>query len=645
MEKMHKIIGRVMTAVALLIIFIPLHVVAEEKLTLAMENADVRDLIRWASEHIDKNIIIHPNVQGKITVLAGEPMTKEEAYQVFLSVLQVHGYIVVESEGSLKILPDNLATQSSIPLAEGSDEGEEDIVVRIVKIKNVAATQLVGLLKPLIPQVGHLAAYPESNSLIISDRASNVERIMEIINRLDRVGVIDIETIPIEFANAKDVVAVVKQVLPQTNKGGDGSEVLTITSDDRSNAILMSGDPNSRQQIRNLIQHLDKPLTGDGNTQVIYVNYASAKDLVPILKSVSGSALKAEKDQSLANVEVGIDVSEETNALIITAPPSILKTMKGVIQKLDIRRTQVLVEAVIVEVSSDLAEDLGIEWQSSENSDVVSGFSSIPGNVAEGSFPRNRNATTTTSGKEDNKLVLGTGLNLGFYRKDSLRSFLRALEVNSAANILSKPTIVALDNEEAEILVGENVPFITGSAAGSNNENPFTTIQRQDIGVTLKIKPRVNNDNSITLEIQQSVESIGTAAVETADIITKKRNINTKVLIDDDEVLVLGGLIRDEVTDTEKRIPLLGNIPFIGALFRSNSTATVKKNLMVFIHPKILHDSRDNRKASQSRYENISQGQNRLNDTIKTLSSDKLPVMDAYPTVDEIKPNNPNLSR
>ncbi len=625
------------TTLALFILFISTQVAAEEKLTLAMENADIRDLIRWASEHIDKNIIIHPNVTGKITVLAGEPMTKEEAYQVFLSVLQVHGYIVVESEGSLKVLPDSMATQSSIPLADGSTEGEEDIVVRIVKIKNVAATQLVGLLKPLIPQVGHLAAYAESNSLIISDRASNVGRIMEIISRLDRVGVIDIETIPIEFANAKDVVAVVKQVLPATNKGGDNSQALTITADDRSNAILMSGDPNSRQQIRNLIEHLDKPLAGDGNTQVIYVNYASAKDLVPILKSVSGNALKAEKDQSLANVEVGIDVSEETNALIITAPPSILKTMKGVIQKLDIRRTQVLVEAVIVEISSDLAEDLGIEWQSSENSDVVSGFSSIPGNVATGSFPRNRNAVVTTDAKEAETLELGTGLNLGFYRKDSLRAFLRALEVNSSANILSKPTIVALDNEEAEILVGENVPFITGSAAGSNNENPFTTIQRQDIGVTLKIKPRVNNDNSITLEIQQSVESIGTAAVETADIITKKRNINTKVLIDDDEVLVLGGLIRDEVSDTESRIPLLGSIPFIGALFRSNSTATVKKNLMVFIHPKILHDARDNRTASQNRYENIAKGQTRLNDSIRALSSEKLPVLEAYPAIDEIK--------
>ena len=625
-------------AFVVLFIFFSQLAVAEEKLTLAMEDADIHDLIRWASEHIDKNIIIHPDVKGKVTVLAGDPMTQAEAWQVFLSVLQVHGFMVLETDGAFKVMPDNLATQSTVPLVEQSNAAKEDIVVRIVKAKNVAATQLVGLLRPLIPQVGHLSAFAETNSLIISDRAANIDRILAIVKRIDVVGSVEVEILTLEFANAKDVVNVVKQAMPSAQKTGDISQSLTVTADDRSNAILMSGEPTARQQVRRLIKSLDRPLAGEGNTQVVYLNYASAKDLVPILNGISGSVLKSEKDQAVANVEVSIQVSEENNALIITAPPSLLKTMKGVISKLDVRRAQVLVEAVIVEIGSDAAEDLGIEWQSSEGSDVVGGFNSIPGAVASGSLPHHQKPTADD---KSTGIVLGSGLNLGFYRHNSLRAFLRALEVNSAANILSKPTIVALDNEEAEILVGENVPFITGSVSGSNNENPFTTIQRQDIGVTLKIKPRVNKDNSITLQIQQSVESIGTAAVDTADIITKKRNINTRVLIDDDEVLVLGGLIRDEIIDTKSQVPILGSIPLLGRLFRSNSTQTVKKNLMVFIHPKILQDTQQNREASRTRYESSMLGQAELNDRLESAYQQELPRLEAYPTIGEIKELSP----
>ncbi len=633
MNTLQRLAISILTYLSLTLFLAISQVHAEEKLTLAMQGADISDLIRWVSEHVNKNIIIHPAVKGKVTVLSGEPMTEAEAYQVFLSVLQVHGFIVVETDDALKVLPGNMAKHSNVPVVEDTESvGGEDVIVRTVKIKNVSAAQLVGLLKPLIPQLGHLAAYAPTNMLIISDRAANVARILQIIERLDQVGSIDIETIAIEFANAKEIVNIINQVIPGAKKKADVGQQLTIAADARSNSILMSGDPIARQQIRKLISRLDKPLAGDGNTQVIYVNYASAKDLVPILKSVSGSVLKGDKDQASSNVEVSIQVSEENNALIITAPPSLITTMKGVIKKLDVRRAQVLVEAVIVEVSNQIADDLGIEWQTNRDSSAVTGFKA---NTLEGSFPRNR---APAEGNEVGELLLGAGLNLGFYRHDNLRAFLRALEVNAAANILSKPTIVALDNEEAEILVGENVPFITGSTTSSNNDNPFTTVKRQDIGVTLKIKPRVNNDDSITLEIQQSVESIGNAAVQTADIITEKRNINTRVLIDDGEVLVLGGLIRDEVTDTETRVPLLGHIPFVGRLFTGTSTKTVKRNLMVFIHPRILRGSDDNRAVSQARYDDLAESQAILNEAIKALYGQKLPQLDDYPSIEAINP-------
>ena len=572
--------------------------VFSSEINLALENADIKELIRWAAETTDKNIILHPGVTGKVTVLAGEAMNEEEAYRVFLSVLQVHGLTVVESNNALKVIPVELAKQDDIRLVESTRRDDEDygfdsdVVVRVLKMRNVTAASVVGLLQPLMSKSAYITAYPDTNLLILSDRASTIARLEQIIQRIDIAGLIDIELIELEFASASDVIRVIQQLVPQT----EGAGGFTIAEDERSNSILMTGDPVIRQQLRGLIARLDKPQSGEGNTQVVYVNFTNAASLVPALESISGSAVQTNRDQTYANVDVKIVVNEENNALVITAPPALQETMKSVIRKLDVRRAQVLVEAIIVEVNNDHMRDIGVEWQSNFNSDDVFVGGSTLGTLGAPAPPS-----------------FGEGLTLGFFSSGELRGLLRALESDTESNVLSTPTIVALDNEEAEILVGSNVPFITGQSTGaaSGTDNPFQTITRQDIGISLKVKPRINNDGSITLTVEQSVESISPATA--ADIITNKREIKTRVLIENDEVLVLGGLISDELNETERKIPILGSLPLIGKAFKSTNRQMVKRNLMVFIHPKILLSRAQNDAVTRDRYQRVQQLQDRFN--------------------------------
>ncbi|MDX2349625.1 MAG: type II secretion system secretin GspD [Porticoccus sp.] len=574
-----------------------------EGITLSLDNADVADLIRWASDVTDKNIILHPNVQGRVTVIAGEPMSQREAYEVFLSVLQVHGLTVIEENGSLKVIPDAQAKQSAIPLASDTLSGSsEDVVVQIVRVKNISATNVINLLRPLVPQTGYLAAYPQTNTIIVADRSSNIQKLLNIINRIDQVGTIDIELIALEFADAKEVITVLSKLLPKQTAGQDqGSSPFNLAVDERSNSILMTGDPVTRQQIRSLVKRLDQPLEGDGNTQVVRIQYATAADLVPLLQSISGSVQKGAKAQGITDVDVSIQAHEQLNALVITAPPSLLTTMRVVIKQLDVPRAQVLVEALIVEVSEDLSHKIGVEWRTNSVNEgtngVLGGFRSFPGGVA------------PLSVGDDTQLNLGSGLSLGYFRDGDLRAIINLLAGETNANILSTPSIVSLDNEEAEILVGSNVPFITGSQQRAGDIDPFQTIQREDIGIILKVKPRINNNNSVTLDIEQSIESIVPSLADTADIVTNKREIKTRVLIGDDEILVLGGLMRDDITDNVTKVPILGDIPLLGRLFKSQSTTVTKTNLMVFIHPRILHSSDSLRHISKDKYNMIRDSQ------------------------------------
>lgn len=580
---------------------------SDEMVRINMNDADIRTVIQWIAEQTQKNFIIDPRVKGKLSVLSSQPMTMDEAYQVFLTALDVYGFAVVESGGNVKVIPNAQARSSGLPIVEAFTTDERDsaeLVVHVIKVKNIAANEVVTLLRPLVPQTGHLGAFPTSNSVIIADRANNINRLSDLIKQIDASGNLDVEVVSLSHATAKDIVSVI-QPLMSKNKGNAAINV-EFASDDRSNSILMVGPADKRADVRRLIQNLDRPLRGSGNTKVIYLNYIEAAEMQTVLKGMTGSIVDEQKSAKVSEDNISIEISETTNALIITAPPSLFETIERVVAKLDIKRSQVMIDAVIVEVSDTFTRDLEILWatDSVSNGDLSGGVTSanLASNTTVGGL----------SGENPAATFLQSGLNWGFFRNGTLRVLLRAIENDSNSNILSRPSIITLDNEEAEVLVGSNVPFVTGSQLSSSTtvNNPFQTIQREDIGITLKITPKISKAKTITLEILQEVESVREESVTGAqDLVTDKRSIQTQVLVADGEILVLGGLLEDRLTRSESKIPILGDIPFLGRLFRGSSETSRKQNLMVFIKPTILDESGKIYTETAERYETIREKQ------------------------------------
>lgn len=583
-----------------------------ETVTLNLKDADISALISTVAEVADKNFIVDPRVKGKVTVVSSRPMNSDEVYQVFLSILKVHGFAAVPSGEVIKIVPDVNAKQDGIPTTSDDNPGRGDqMVTRVVQVDNVAAAQLVPILRPLVPQQGHLAAYPATNVLIISDRAVNVERLVSIIRRIDQVSDSEIEVISLQHASATEVVRVLSSLNRASPVAGAqaaaGGAAQVLVADERTNSVLLGGDRASRLRMRAIISHLDTPLDSGGNTDVVYLRYAEATKLVDVLTGVG----KIEEQEATAAKGAGvagkrgsfdIQADEPTNALVITAPPDIMKSIKRVISQLDIRRAQVLVEAVIAEVSPDMARDLGVQWLFSGDStgnDTPIGLINFDNvatpisTVASGVADIIDGGTTALAGVPSSDSLLGFG-NVNRSNSFNYAAIINALSSDTNTNILSTPTLVTLDNEEAEIIIGENVPFVTGSftntGASQGATNPFQTIQREDVGLTLRIKPQINEGDALRLDIEQEVSGFSESTVSASDIITSKRSIKTHVMVDDGQIVVLGGLIREEVRENEQKVPLLGDIPLLGYLFKSRSTDVDITNLMVFIHPVILRD-------------------------------------------------------
>lgn len=558
-------------------------------ITLNLKDADINALIDTVSKNTGKNFIVDPKVKGKVTVISARPMDREELYQVFLSILQVHGFTAVPSGKVTKIVPDANAKQDRIPTVSGEHPGiGDELVTRVVQVDNVASNQLVPILRPLIPQHGHLAAYARTNVLIITDRAANINRLVKIIRRIDRAGNEDIEIIPLQHASAGEVVRILASLQQKTGKAALQAGQPTFVADDRTNSILMTADRSTRLRLRTIITHLDTPIESGGNTQVVYLKYAKAKELVSVLTGISDNLKKDGKGSkpSALGEKVNIQADESTNALVITAAPGIMRSLQAVIRQLDVRRAQVLVEAIIAEVTTTKAAELGVQWRSSD------GFgTTFPGSTS-GSI----------DGFPGSPVSLGVGLSLGYFRGNDIRMLLRALATDNNTNVLSTPTLVTLDNEEAEIVVGENVPFVTGQFTNNTTspDNPFQTIERHDVGIVLKVKPQINEGNAVKLDIEQEVSSVKSGAG--SELITNKRSIRTSVLVDDNHMIVLGGLIKDDLEENTQKVPLLGDIPLLGALFRNKRTDAVKTNLMVFIRPQIIRDAHDSVAKTHDKY-------------------------------------------
>ncbi|HSH26232.1 MAG TPA: type II secretion system secretin GspD, partial [Wenzhouxiangella sp.] len=544
---------------------------------LNFKDADIRALITAVADMTGRSIIVDPQVTGQVTVISSQPLDEDEVWDVFQSILRVHGYTAVGDKRTVRVVPDVAARQDGRVPVDDMRGGGDEPVTSIIQLEHVDAGEVAQLLRQLLPQSAYMVHHESSNSLIISDRAGNIERIRTIIDRLDAAIDQEVEVIALSHADAAEVVQLINQIHPAN--GGAQSAV----ADERTNTVVLSGDPAHRLRLRTLISHLDTPLDSEGSTQVIYLRYATADTLVPVLEGML--ELGAEEGS-----RARIQAHGETNALVVTAPPSVFRSIESVVNQLDVRRAQVLVEAIIAEVAMDTSRELGIQWQAFESGD--SGFFGGTNFQSGGDNIINLSAGLAGGRREGGSLLLpGRGLNLGYVGGTTsllgvelleIGGLARALSSDSNTNVLSTPSIVTLDNHEASINVGQEVPFLSGSystqgvATGEGQVNPFQTINREEIGIKLNVTPHINEGDTIMLDISQEVSTLApsTGAV---DLITNKRTIATRVMVPDGSMLVLGGLMSDDLQEGVEEVPGLGRIPVIGQLFRYRTSSKVKR--------------------------------------------------------------------
>jgi len=579
-------------------------------MTLNLKDADIRAVIATVSEMTGKNFIIDPRVKGKVTVLSSKAMDGDEVYQVFLSILNIHGFAAVPGKNAIKIVPEVDAKQSAIPTAsrKGQNVGDQ-FITRIIPVENVSAAQLVPILRPLLPQQGHLAAYAQTNILIASGLADNMERIVDLVRRVDQANNTEIELVPLAHASAEEISRILTSL--SSSSGGKGKGAAEINdvkalSDPRTNSIILSGDKADRNRIKSIIMRLDTPSEDGGNTKVVYLRYANAKDLVPVLggaaKSVNRATKGGKPTPATSSGAVNIQADESTNALVISASPDIIRELESIIRQLDIRRAQVMVKAIIAEIAVDKSAEFGINWAAyAPDSNTPLGIIDLNGSLTD---------TTGKIAAGQPPSVIGTML--GFGRLTETASggttgfvgLLQAIKADADSNILATPTLVTLDNEEAEIIVGQNVPFVTGSYTPSNTttSNPFQTIKREDVGLSLKIKPQINEGDSIRMNIVQEVSSVNQSAESASDLITNKRSLKTTVMVDDGQVLALGGLLDETMSDSDRKVPGLGDIPVLGWLFSYKKSTKVKRDLTMLLHPRIIRDSREGTAIASRKY-------------------------------------------
>lgn len=628
---------------------------ASANVTLNLKEADISTLIATVSEVTGRNFIVDPRVRGKVTVISSQPMTEEGVYETFLATLQVQGFAVLKTGEAYKIVPETNARQDGGTLAARSGVAPDEIVTHVYSLQNVSAAQLVPILRPLVPQWGHLAAYAPSNMLIIADRAGNVSRLDAIIRRMDQAGDREIQTVRLEYAAASEVV----RILTGLNQGGqqEGASLpATLIADERSNSILIGGDKSERQKFLDIIRTLDIELKGDGATQVIYLRHASAENLAPILEGYAEQVSEAEAATATgggegggarragANPAVRVLADPDTNAMIVTAPPKIMRQVRDVIAQLDIQRAQVLVEAIIAEVSSDQSSQLGVDW-AVFNNDRVAAAGILDSSTLQGL------QAAAASGNVDPTAalgLLGQGLNVAIGRAGSATTFgllVKALQGDGDTNILSTPTLVTLDNQEASFSAGQEVPFLTGSfsntgvgAGVGGAVNPFQTIERRDVGLTLGVTPQINEGDAIKLVLDLEVSSLASGSAGGANLITNKRTLTNTVAVENGQILVIGGLIDDSVTDTQRRVPILGSIPLLGNLFKFRSVEKVKRNLMVFIRPSILRNQAQGDYYTRLKYDNMREAQLESSATSIPLVGGRSAVMLPFEEYGAIKP-------
>jgi general secretion pathway protein D len=573
-----------------------------------MRDADIRAFISDISSLTGKTFIVDPRINAKVTIISREDLTIEEAYEVMLSVLAVHGYSAIEQDNATKIVPEITGRQAFNSFSRPNSPSDK-LVTDIIRPKFAAVNSLISILRPIMSTQGHIAVYEPTNSLIIADRAGNVKKLTAIINELDKTPGETYEIIKLSYSSSKEVSKIIDKIFNE-NSGGMNPNQFTSYSIDRINSILLVGDIPIVNRMKNLIQNLDTEQTSSSTLKVKYLKYADAKSLEKILKNLSENL---SGDKSKSKIMTSIEAHEGTNSLVISADPEVMMALEDVISNLDIKRAQVLVEAIIVEISDTLAKELGVQilfTGEGSNTPIISQRFGNPNPdltaIVGGEVYNTTSGSSSLPAAAQSLLTLdGFAAGVGKYKKDkeSFAAILNVLRKDTDSNVLSTPSILTMDNEESSIIVGQEIPITTGESLGTDNSNPFRTISREEVGVKLLVKPQINEGNSIRLDIEQEVSSVyGPLLIGASEIATNKREIKTVVMVEDTEIIVLGGLISDDVQESERKVPLLGDIPLLGRLFKSTTTSRSKKNLVVFLKPTIVRDVADMQLITNKKY-------------------------------------------
>jgi len=625
----HRLTLRItfVSTLLLLSLVLSLPAASQENWKINLKNADIREFVTQVSAITGKSFIVDPRVKGNVTVISNTSMDTPAVYELFLAVLRVHGFAAVPSGNVVRIVQQVLAKQSGNPQDFSTENPGEELVTQVLSVKNTDSNELVKILRPLIPQYGHIAGLSEPNALIISDHAENIARLTQIINRIDIADNSTTRIIRLQNAWIEDVVSLLEQLAPeQMGKGAKGPNRVMVVASERTNSLIIKGEPETLAKVARLVGELDVPANRGGTIQVVRLAHSDAVQLAEILKNLIAD--KSPKDSASQAIATSIQADESLNALVIRADPATMAELKEIIARLDIRRLQVLIEAAIVEVTSDFTRTLGTELAIGD----VSG-SALPVGVTAPSGTLASVLANLAAGDGQLSSVpdLGSTPLLAAAKRSSGVNFgviVRALSANSDVNLLSTPSITTMDNEQAKIVVGQNVPFRTGSTTSGSNgaSNPFTTIQREDVGLTLEVTPHVHDGALVRLEIHQEVSEVDKTSLASigsdgsADLITNKRTIDTTVLADDREVIILGGLIRDKITDVSSGVPLLKDIPILGRLFKSSNKIREKQNLLVFLRPTVLATKEDVKDMSKRKYSGIWEVQIEGRDPLDAIS-------------------------
>lgn len=623
----------------------------------SFKGTDIQEFINIVGRNLQKTIIVDPAVRGQVNVRSYDLLNDEQYYQFFLNVLEVYGFAVVEMDnGVLKVVRDKDAKISAIPVVgDNSNITGDQVVTRVIAVRNVSVRELSPLLRQLNDNAGagNVVHYDPANIIMITGRAATVNRLAEIIERVDRAGDKEIDVVELRNASAAEMVRIV-DALNKTADAKSTPEFLQpkLVADDRTNSVLLSGDPQVRDRLRRLIRQLDVEMASSGNNRVVYLKYANAAEMVDVLKGVSDN-LQAEKQgnasaTSSSNSQVMISAHVDTNSLILTAPPDIMRALENIIAQLDIRRAQVLIEAMIVELAEGDGVNFGVQWGTTDGGVVQFGNSGVPISQYAIGLEEAQSSTRTETYLDANGIeqtrtitedgdfstlasVLGgvNGAALGIVMGD-WTMLVNAVASDRNSNILSSPSITVMDNGEASFIVGEEVPVVTGSTSSSNNDNPFQTVERKEVGIKLNVTPQINEGDSVQLKIEQEVSNV-LGADGAVDVRFSKRQLTTNVLIQDGQMLALGGLIQEQTNESEQKIPLLGDIPILGHLFKSTNTTTAKTNLMVFIKPTIIRDGVTADGITQRKYNYIRAEQlYKADQGLRLMPNAELPVLPKY---------------